>query len=81
LAAAEVSLDAASGEQDTEEIHAPCAWCLTHTLDAGLAPAAARPQPPPTEPRRAVPQGVASFTAQQVRGPFAARDSPPAQWV
>ena len=81
LAAAEARMDAASGEQDTEETHAPCAWCLTHALDAGLAPAAASPQPPPTEPRMAVPQGVASFTAQQVRGPFAARDSPPAQWA
>ena len=81
LAAAEARLNAASGEQDTEETHATCAWCLTHALDAGLAHAAARPQPPPAEPRRAVPQGVASFTAQQVRGPFAARDSPPAQWA
>lgn len=81
LAAAEASLDAASGEQDTEETHAPCAWCLTHALDAGLTHAVTRPQPPPTEPRRAVRQGVASFTAQQVRGPFAARDSPPAQWA
>ena len=50
LAAAEASLDAASGEQDTEETHAPCAWCLTHALDAGLAHAADRLQPPPTEP-------------------------------
>lgn len=81
LAAAEASLDAASGEQDTEETHATCVWCLTHALDAGLAHAAACPQPPPTEPRMAVPRGVASFTAQQVRGPFAARDSPPAQWA
>ena len=80
-AADEARMDAASGEQDKEETHATCAWCLTHALDAGLAHAAARPQPPPAEPRRAVPQGVASFTAQQVRGPFAARDSPPAQWA
>ena len=77
----EARLNAASGEQDTEETHATCAWCLTHALDAGLAHAAACPQPPPTEPRMAVPRGVASFTAQQVRGPFAARDSPPAQWA
>ena len=80
LAAAEARLHAASGEQDTEETHATCVWCLTHALDAGLAHAAASP-PPPTEPRMAVPQGVATFTAQQVRGPFAARDSPPAQWA
>ena len=80
-ATAEARLDAASGEQDTEETHATCVWCLTHALDAGLAHAAACPQPPPTEPRRVVPQGVATFTAQQVRGPFAARDSPPAQWA
>ena len=81
LAAAEARLHAASGEQDTEETHATCVWCLTHALDAGLAHAATSPQPPPTEPHMALPQGVASFTAQQVRGPFAARDSPPAQWV
>ena len=80
-AADEARPDAVSGEQDQEETHAPCAWCLTHALDAGLAHAAARPLQPPTEPCMAVPQGVASFTAQQVRGPFAARDSPPAQWV
>ena len=80
-AADEIRIDTASGEQDKEETHATCAWCLTHALDAGLAHAAACPQPPPTEPRMAVPRGVASFTAQQVRGPFAARDSPPAQWA
>ncbi|AYM96272.1 DUF2946 domain-containing protein [Acidovorax sp. 1608163] len=75
----EARLDAASGEQDKEETHATCAWCLTHALDAGLAHAAAKPQPPPTEPRMALPQGVGTFTAQQVRWPFAARDPPPAQ--
>ena len=80
-AADEARLHAATSEQDKEETHATCAWCLTHALDAGLAHAAACPQPPPTEPRRVVPQGVATFTAQQVRGPFAARDSPPAQWA
>ena len=80
-AADEARMDAASGEQDKEETHATCAWCLTHALDAGLAHAATSPQPPPTEPHMALPQGVASFTAQQVRGPFAARDSPPAQWA
>ena len=80
-AADEARLHAATSEQDTEETHTPCAWCLTHALDAGLAHAAACPQPPHTEPTMALPQGVASFTAQQVRGPFAARDSPPAQWA
>ena len=78
-AADEARMDAASGEQDKEETHATCAWCLTHALDAGLAHAATSPQPPPTEPHMALPQGVASFTAQQVRWPFAARDPPPAQ--
>ena len=89
-AADEARMDATSGEQDKEETHATCAWCLTHALDAGLAHAAASPQPPPTEPRMspqpppteprmALPQGVATFTAQQVRWPFAARDPPPAQ--
>ncbi len=65
-------------EEPKKETHATCAWCLTHALDAGLAHAAASPQPPPTEPRMAPPQGVATFTAQQVRWPFAARDPPPA---
>ena len=78
-AADEARMDAASGEHDKEETHATCAWCLTHALDAGLAHAATSPQPPPTEPHMALPQGVASFTAQQVRWPFAARDPPPAQ--
>ncbi len=78
-AADEARIDAASGEEDTKETHATCAWCLTHALDAGLAHAAASPQPPPTEPKMALPQGVASFTVQQVRWPFAARDPPPAQ--
>ena len=79
LAAAEARMDAATGEQDTEETHAPCAWCLTHALDAGLAHTAASPQLPPTEPRMAPPQGVVSLMAQQVRWPFAARAPPPAQ--
>ena len=72
LAAAEARMDAATGEQDTEETHAPCAWCLTHALDAGLAHAAARPQPPPTEPHSAVPHGGPMLTAHQLRAPFAA---------
>lgn len=78
-AADEARIDSASGETNKEEIHTTCAWCLTHALDAGLAHAAASLQPPPTEPRTALPQGVATFTAQQVRWPFAARDPPPAQ--
>ena len=80
-AADTTSVTADSDEPHGAETHTTCAWCLTHALDAGLAHAAARLQTPPTEPRMAVPQGVASFTAQQVRGPFAARDSPPAQWA
>ncbi len=75
------SFNANSDEPHGAETHAPCAWCLTHALDAGLAHAATSPQPPPTEPRMALPQGVATFTAQQVRWPFAARDPPPAQWA
>ena len=68
-----------ASDEHSEETHTPCAWCLTHALEAGLAHAATSPQPPPTEPRMALPQGVATFTAQQVRWPFAARDPPPAQ--
>ena len=78
-AADEARMDAASGEQDKEETHATCAWCLTHALDAGLAHAAASLPPPFTEPSLALPQGTAPFTAQRVRWPFAARDPPPAQ--
>lgn len=78
-AADEARIDAATSEQDTEEPHATCAWCLTHALDAGLAHTAASPQLPPTELRMAPPQGVVSLMAQQVRWPFAARAPPPAQ--
>jgi hypothetical protein len=78
-AADEARLDATRGETDKEETHTTCVWCLTHALDAGWAHAAASPQPPPTETEMALPQGVASFTVQQVRWPFAARDPPPAQ--
>ncbi|RLJ40184.1 DUF2946 family protein [Acidovorax sp. 106] len=78
-AADEARTDTASGEQDKEETHATCAWCLTHALDAGLTYAAASLPPPFTEPSIALPQGAAPFTAQRVRWPFAARDPPPAQ--
>ncbi|MCZ8092091.1 MAG: DUF2946 family protein [Acidovorax sp.] len=78
-AADEARLDAASGEQDKEETHATCAWCLTHALDAGLTYAAASLPPPFTELSLALPQGTAPFTAQRVRWPFAARAPPPAQ--
>ncbi len=62
-----------------EETHTPCAWCLTHALEAGLAHAPARQPQPPAEPGAIAPHGAAPFTAQQVRWPFAARDPPPAQ--
>ncbi len=75
----EARLDAASDETDKEETHATCAWCLTHALDAGLAYVAASLPPPFTEPSIVLPQGAATFKAQQVRWPFAARDPPPAQ--
>ena len=79
LAAAEARLNAASGEQDTEETHATCAWCLTHALDAGLGQPLAYQLPVPEPPRAALPTATLTFTAQPMRWPFAARDPPPAQ--
>ena len=79
LAAAEARLNAASGEQDTEETHATCAWCLTHALDAGLGQPLAYQLPVPEPPRAALPTTTLTFTAQPMRWPFAARDPPPAQ--
>ena len=69
----------AASDDHSEETHAPCAWCLTHALEAGLAHAPARQPQPPAEPGAIAPQGADPFTAQQVRWPFAARDPPPAQ--
>ena len=71
----------AANEDHSEETHTPCAWCLTHALEAGLAHAPARQPRPPAEPGAIAPQGADPFTAQQVRCPFAARDPPPAQWA
>ena len=79
LAAAEARMDAASGEQDTEETHATCAWCLTHALEAGLAHAPAHQPQLPADPSAIAPHSADPITAQQVRWPFAARDPPPAQ--
>lgn len=70
---------AASDEHSEETHNTPCAWCLTHALEAGLAHAPARQPQPPAEPGAIAPQGADPFTAQQVRWPFAARDPPPAQ--
>ena len=79
LADAEARVDAASGEQDTEATHAPCAWCLTHALDAGLGQPLAYQLPVPEPPRAALPTATLTFSAQPLRWPFAARDPPPAQ--
>jgi len=68
-----------ASDYHNEEPHTPCAWCLTHALEAGLAHAPARQPQVPAEPSAITPQGAAPFTAQQVRWPFAARDPPPAQ--
>jgi hypothetical protein len=69
----------AASDDHREETHAPCAWCLTHALEAGLAHAPARPPQVPAEPGAIAPHSADPFTAQQVRWPFAARDPPPAQ--
>ena len=69
----------AASDDHSEETHAPpCAWCLTHVLEAGLAHAPARQPQPPAEPGAIAPQSADPFTAQQVRWPFAARDPPSA---
>ena len=69
----------AASDDHSEETHTPCAWCLTHALEAGLAHAPARPPQVPAEPGAIAPHSADPFTAQQVRWPFAARDPPPAQ--
>lgn len=68
-----------ASDDHSEETHTPCAWCLTHALEAGLAHAPARQPQVPAGPSAIAPQGADPFTAQQVRWPFAARDPPPAQ--
>ena len=68
----------AASDDHSEETHPPCAWCLTHALEAGLAHAPARPPQVPAEPGAVSPHRADPFTAQQVRSPFGARDPPPA---
>ncbi|MFY3383450.1 hypothetical protein [Paracidovorax sp. MALMAid1276] len=70
---------ATASDDHSEETHTPCAWCLTHALEAGLAHAPARPPQVPAEPSAIAPHSADPLTAQQVRWPFAARDPPPAQ--
>lgn len=77
--AGDVDAYTATSDEHSEETHTPCAWCLTHALEAGLPHAPARQPQPPAEPGAIAPQGADPFTAQQVRWPFAARDPPPAQ--
>ncbi|MFN7154858.1 MAG: hypothetical protein ACK4OE_14330 [Acidovorax sp.] len=69
----------AASDDHSEETHTPCAWCLTHALEAGLAHAPARQPQLPPEPTAIAPHSADPFTAQQVRWPFFARDPPPAQ--
>ena len=71
--------NSAASDDHSEETHTTCAWCLTHALEAGLAHTPARPPQPPAEPGAIAPHGADTFTAQQVRWPFAVRDPPPAQ--
>lgn len=68
-----------ASDEHSEETHTPCAWCLTHALETGLAHAPARPPQLPAAPTANAQQGADPFTAQQVHWPFAARDPPPAQ--
>ncbi|QLA80123.1 hypothetical protein EXV95_05390 [Acidovorax sp. JMULE5] len=69
----------AASDDHSEETHPPCAWCLTHALEAGLAHTPARQPQFAAEPTAIAPHSADPFTAQQVRWPFAARDPPPAQ--
>ena len=69
----------AASDDHSEETHTPCAWCLTHALEAGLAHAPARQPQPTAEPSAIAQQGADPFTAQHLRWPFAVRDPPPAQ--
>ncbi|MDP3227511.1 MAG: hypothetical protein Q8N13_05990 [Acidovorax sp.] len=71
--------DTIASDEHSEETHTPCAWCLTHALEASLAHAPGRQPHSPAEPSTIAPQSADPFTAQQVRWPFAARDPPPAQ--
>lgn len=68
-----------ASDDHSEETHTPCAWCLTHALEAGLANTPARQSQLPAESGAVASQSADPFTAQQVRWPFAARDPPPAQ--
>jgi hypothetical protein len=68
-----------ASDDHNEETHTPCAWCLTHALEAGLAHAPAHQLQFAAEPITIALHSAVPFTAQQVRWPFAARDPPPAQ--
>ena len=74
-----LATSSAASDEHSEETHTPCAWCLTHALEAGLAHSPTRQPQFAAVPSAIAPQGAAPFTAQQVRWPFAARDPPPAQ--
>jgi len=74
-----LATSSAASDDHSKETHSPCAWCLTHALEAGLAHAPARQPQLPAEPSAIAPHSADPFTAQQVRWPFAARDPPPAQ--
>lgn len=55
---------------------ATCAWCQTHALDAGLAHALAIGTPLIVQRATVAPLRTVTFTQQQVRWPFSARDPP-----
>lgn len=74
-----LATSSAASDDHSEETHTPCAWCLTHALEAGLAYAPARQPQLAAEPITIALHSADPFTAQQVRWPFAARDPPPAQ--
>lgn len=61
-----------------EEAHTTCAWCLTHALDGGVAPAPGRQLALSMDPGAISPRGTGAHAAQQMRWPFAARGPPQA---
>ena len=68
-----LATSSAATDDHSEETHTPCAWCLTHALEAGLTHAPARQPQPPAEPSALAPQGAAPAATAAVMACSAAR--------
>ena len=68
--------DPAPDTESGQAERATCAWCQTHALDAGLAHAPAIGTPLIVQRATVAPLRTVTFTQQQVRWPFSARDPP-----